>query len=240
MLCQRCQEKEATVKFTKINNGIQETNYLCEQCAKETGALNMFGSFGLGVKPPEQLSRVRRRLTERAHMALSFAEKEARERQSGYINTEHMLLGLFAVSDGLAARVLDELHLSDDMLQEIIDDAANQEGNFQGFSPRAKRALQLAVEEAVRSGVNFVDTEHLLLGLAGEEEGLASKWLNETAGADATRIRQMIVTLLSSGRGEHPEISDYGGEETPYGDNDLPERGGNKSKTPLSINLAVI
>lgn len=233
MLCQRCKERSATVKFTRINNGIQVTDYLCEQCAEETGALKMFGNLGIGRKTPEQINRVSKRLTERARMALSFAEHEARERHSGYINTEHMLLGLFAVPDGLAAKVFEELNLSKETLAENVEDDANYEEKFQGFSPRAKRALQLSVEEAMRSGVNFVDTEHLLLGLAAEEEGIASHWLLDMADADVRRLRQMINSLLQSGRGDNADKYDYSDEEAPYGDNDTPDSSNKKSKTPV-------
>jgi len=232
MLCQICQQREATVKLTRINNGVRETDYLCEQCAAATGALKMFGSFGIGINHPEQMNRVSRRLTERARLALSFAEAEAKQRHSGHINTEHMLLGLFGVEDGLAVKVLDELHLSAEVLADAIDDEANYETSFKGFSPRAKRALQLAVEEAVRSGVNFVDTEHLLLGLAAEEEGMASHWLRDMADADIRRIRQMIVFQLQSGRGDNTEKYNFDGDEVPYGDDDIPD-GKKKSKTPV-------
>ena len=101
MLCQMCKAREATVKVTRVNNGIRQTDYLCEQCAVESGALNMFSNFGMGLTPPDQMSRVSRRLTERARMALGFAEQEARQRHSAYIDTEHILLGLFGVTDGL-------------------------------------------------------------------------------------------------------------------------------------------
>ncbi|NLF80237.1 MAG: AAA domain-containing protein [Clostridia bacterium] len=231
MLCQRCKEREATIKVTRVNNGLRQTDYLCEPCAVESGALNMFSNFGMGLTPPDQMSRVNRRLTERARLALGFAEQEARQRHSAYIDTEHILLGLFGVSDGLAAKVLDELHLSPEVLAENIDDEANYGANFRGFSPRAKRAMQIAVEEAVRSGVNFVNTEHLLLGLAAEDEGFASHWLLDMADADVKRIRQIIMTLLQSGGGENADQHGYDGEETPYGDDNVPDSR-KKSKTP--------
>ena len=230
MLCQRCKQRPATVRVTKVNNGIRETDYLCEQCAAETGALNLFGGMGANFIPADQMNRVSRRLTERAQKALAIAEQEARERHSAYINTEHILLGLFEVEDGLAAKVLEELHLNADVLAENIDDEANYGKSFRGLSPRAKRALQLAVEEAVRSGVNFVDTEHLLLGLAAEDEGMASHWLLDMADADVRRIRQIVYALLQSGRGDTAD-DEYDSEETPYGDNDVPT-GKKKSKTP--------
>lgn len=232
MLCQRCQQRPATVRVTRVNNGMRETDYLCEKCAAETGALNLFGGMGSNFIPADQMNRVSRRLTERAQKALAIAEQEAKDRHSAYINTEHMLLGLFEVEDGLAAKVLEELHLNADVLAENIDDEANYGSSFRGLSPRAKRALQLAVEEAVRSGVNFVDTEHLLLGLAAEDEGMASHWLLDMADADVRRIRQIVYSLLQSGRGDNSaDEYDYDNQGTPYGDNDIPD-GKRKSKTP--------
>ena len=227
MLCQVCKEREATVRVTKVENGKRETQFLCDKCAAETGALNMFGGFGIVTDHPEQVNRVSRRLTERARKALALAEQEARERHSGYINTEHMLLGLFQVEDGMAAKILEDLNLSEQLLSESIDDEANYGSSFRGFSPQAKRALQLAVEEAVRCGVSFVDTEHLLLGLAAEEEGAASNWLRSMGDAGVRRIRQIIGReMQSSHSGE-----DYDNDQAPYGDDDIPQR--HKSKTPV-------
>ena len=134
-----------------------------------------------------------------------------------------MLLGLFRVEDGMAAKILEQLHLNEDVLAENIDDEANYGNTFRGFSPRAKRALQLAVEEAVRSGVNFVDTEHLLLGLAAEDEGAASHWLLDMADADMRRIRQLIASEQQNGRNDGAEYEYNDDEEAPYGDNDIPE-----------------
>jgi len=232
MLCQRCKQREANIRVTTVNNGVRETQFLCEKCAASTGALNVFGGWGMGDDRPEQMRRVTKRLTEKAKLALGCAEQEARERHSIYINTEHMLLGLFQVEDGMAAKILEQLHLNEDVLAENIDDEANYGNTFRGFSPRAKRALQLAVEEAVRSGVNFVDTEHLLLGLAAEDEGAASHWLLDMADADMRRIRQLIASEQQNGRNDGAEYEYNDDEEAPYGDNDIPD-GKKKSKTPV-------
>ncbi len=234
MLCERCQNKNATVKVTRVENGERSTQYLCEPCANEIGAINprsLFGSFGPDLVPHDNLSRVSRRLTERARMALAYAEQEAKARHSGYINTEHILLGLFKVTDGLAAKTLEELHLNEEVLAESIDDEGNYDNNYRGFSPRAKRALQLAVEEAVRSGVNFVDTEHLLIGLAAEDEGVASHWLLDMAEADVRRLRQIINSLLKAGNKDSGnEYSAQAEPGVPYGDNET--AAGKKSQTP--------
>ena len=247
MLCQKCHEREATVRITRIINGERQTLFLCDQCAAADRSLNllgngfsllgdggisrffndlMSGSQGAGV------NRLSNRLTQRAGVALAYAEKFAKDRHSAYIDTEHILLGLFAVEDGLAARLLDELHLNQEVLAEAIDDEKNRGQRFMGFSPHAKRALQLAVEEAQKMGVGFVDTEHLLLGLAAEEEGFASHWLLDMADADTRRIRQMLLQMLQQGR------DSAAGE--PYDDGAVEEEGENgpapggrkKSKTP--------
>ncbi|MCR4963089.1 MAG: ATP-dependent Clp protease ATP-binding subunit [Firmicutes bacterium] len=145
------------------------------------------------------------RLTEKARRALAYGEQFARERHSTYLNTEHLLLGLFAEEEGLAARILANLNLRQEDLAQAIDDQANYGSRYLGLAPKSKRALQLAVQEAVKMGVNFVDTEHLLLGLTDEEEGAAAHWLMEAAGADTRKIRQMILQYLQQGSGRPAE-----------------------------------
>ena len=240
MLCQKCQQREANVRITRINNGNRETMYLCQQCAEQEGQFNLLGDGGFsrlfnnfvaGMPQGVGTNRLSNRLTQRARTALAFAEKIAKDRQSTYIGTEHLLLGLFAVEDGLAARILDELHLSSEVLAEAIDDEANAGQRFMGFSPRCKRAMQLAMEEARNMGVNFIDTEHLLLGLAGEEEGMASHWLLDMADADVRRIRQLLLQMIQQGAAGDSETQEVGEGGYAYMDED----GGKakKSKTPV-------
>lgn len=212
MKCQRCGQRDATVKIVRVINNAREEVFLCEQCAAETGQINILGNdsfsrffsgmFGGGASKlgsSQPMGRMASRLTEKAQQSLAYAEQIARQRHSAYICPEHMLLGLFAVQDGLAARILADLSLDPEVLAEAIDDEVNIGSRFMGFSPKAKRALQLAVEESVKMGVNFVDTEHLLLGLAAEEEGMASHWLQDMADADTRRIRRMIMQYLQQG-----------------------------------------
>ena len=211
MICQKCGLNEATVKIVRVNNGMREEDYLCEQCAKDYGDMDFFNSdelfkvfnnlFGGRSLNPSSfgLGRIASRLTEKAQRALGLAEKTAKERQSAFIGTEHMLLGLFGVEDGIAARVLEQLGLNADVLASAIDDEANYGPEFGGFSPQAKRVMQLAVEEALSMGVNFVDTEHLLLGLAAEGEGAACHWLLDMADADLKRVRNLVVQMISQG-----------------------------------------
>ena len=240
MLCEKCQEREATVRITTINNGHRETHYLCDRCAAESRRMNLLSDGGLGRflnnflgGSPQGVgvNRLSNRLTERARVALAYSEKIAKERHSAYINTEHMLLGLFMVHEGLAHRVLDELELNEDVLAEAIDDEANRGDRFLGFSPTAKHALQLAMEEAQQMGVNFVDTEHLLLGLSAEEESFASHWLLDMADANTKRIRQLVYALLQQSGSNQGGSYEPGEPYETEGENG-PAPGGKKSKTP--------
>jgi len=203
MLCQNCHEREATVRMTRIVNGMRETVYLCEQCAAELqqgGLGRMLTEFMGGGHPAMGGNRLSRRLTNRAKAALAQAENIAKERGSAYLNTDHLLLALFQV-DGIASRMLSELHLNQDVLSEAIDDEANRGAEYLGLAPRTKRAIQLAVEESQRMGVNFLDTEHLLLGLAAEEESQAAHWLLDMADADVKRLRQLLMSMIKQAHG---------------------------------------
>ncbi|MBQ6807534.1 MAG: hypothetical protein IJP07_00005, partial [Firmicutes bacterium] len=243
MLCEKCQEREANVRITTINNGKKETHYLCERCAAQSGQMNLLGDGGLGRFLNNFLSgspqgvgmnRLSNRLTQRARIALAFSEKIAKERHSAYINTEHMLLGLFQVREGLAHKLLEELELNEDVLAEAIDDEANRGERFLGFSPTAKHALQLAIEEAQRMKVSFVDTEHLLLGLSAEEESFASHWLLDMAEANTKQLRQMLLGLIQQSSGSPGKDEDYEAGEAyeEEGENGPAPSGKKKSKTP--------
>ncbi len=241
MLCQKCGLRDATVRMMRIVNGERETMFLCDQCAREEGSFDLLGGgsglYGfinslLGGGQGLGSNRWAARLTEKARKALSLAEEAAKERGSSYIDTSHVLLGLFRTEDGIAARLLEDMQLDEDEFEAAIDDSANRGDTFRGFSPHAKRALQLAAEEARKMGLAFVDTEHLLLGLAAEEEGGAYHWLKEQGGADADSIRRAIIQLQQQGReqegaDEAAASAAEGGTE----DGAAPRRG-KRSKTP--------
>jgi hypothetical protein len=121
------------------------------------------------------------RFTERAQTVLSQSELEGHRLGHGFVGTEHILLALLDVSDGVAARVLDEVGISKSMAEEHIlalikRGTAPAEGKLP-FTPRAKAVLRRSVEEALRLGHNYVGTEHLLLGLVSDEESVAAKVL---------------------------------------------------------------
>ena len=140
------------------------------------------------------------RFTERARTALGHSEREAHRLGHGFVGTEHILLALVSVADGLAARVLDEAGISKSMVEEnvlslIKRGSASEEGTLP-LTPRAKAVLRRAVEEALRLGHNYVGTEHLLLGLVGDEESVAAKVLLELRASYGV-IKERTLELLA-------------------------------------------
>jgi len=134
-----------------------------------------------------------------------LAQDEARELRHNYIGTEHLLLGLLREEEGLGARVLGSLNVN-------LEDARTEVARIIGqgdeettaaqipFTPRAKKVLELSMREALSLGHNYIGTEHVLLGIARENDGVASRILLDL-GADAETIRNQIVAMLSgSGR----------------------------------------
>ena len=126
----------------------------------------------------------------RAEEALRLSQEAAGELGHGYVGTEHLLLGLIREEEGVAHTVLTEAGLTDDMIVEIIKrsvGAGLPGGNpAQGLTPRAKRVVELAMEDSMRGGYNYVGTEHLLAGILREGNNMAVRILR-TAGVDARR-----------------------------------------------------
>ncbi len=158
------------------------------------------------------------RFTERARQVVVLAQEEARELKHNYIGTEHLLLGLLREGDGVAARVLSGLEVSlEDVRGEIMRIVGEGEHEAQGqipFTPRAKKVLELALREALSLGHNYIGTEHILLGLVRESEGVAARILNDLD-ADADRIRQEVMRVLSgpTRRGQKTEGAAPGGKK---------------------------
>ncbi len=139
------------------------------------------------------------RFTERARQVVVLAQAEAAALKHNYIGTEHILLGLLREEDGLAARVLESIGIDIEEVRTRVR-AAVAEGDelVTGqipFTPRAKRVLELALREALSLGHNYLSTEHVLLGLARENNGVAARVL-ESFGADADLIRDRILHAL--------------------------------------------
>ncbi len=142
------------------------------------------------------------RFTDRARRVVVLAQEEARMLNHNYIGTEHILLGLIHEGEGVAATALESMDISLDavrsQVEEIIGRGMAIPTGHIPFTPRAKKVLELSLREAMQLGHNYIGTEHILLGLVREGEGVAAQVL-EKLGADLNRVRQVVVGLLSGG-----------------------------------------
>jgi ATP-dependent Clp protease ATP-binding subunit ClpC len=140
------------------------------------------------------------RFTERARQVVVLAQDEARALKHNYIGTEHILLGLLREEEGLAARVLESLDITVEEVRAQIARIVGQGDEVTTgqipFTPRAKKVLELALREALSLGHNYIGTEHILLGLVRENEGVAARILLDFD-ADAEKIRNEIIRMLS-------------------------------------------
>jgi len=140
------------------------------------------------------------RFTDRARRVVVLAQDEARGLNHNYIGTEHLLLGLITEGEGVAAKALDMMDIKrDDVRAAVVDIIGEGEKPVEGhipFTPRAKRVFELSLREALQLGHNYIGTEHLLLGLLKEGEGVAAQVLTKL-GADLGQVRQTVIQLLS-------------------------------------------
>ncbi len=140
------------------------------------------------------------RFTERARQVVVLAQDEARALKHNYIGTEHILLGLLREEEGLAARVLEGLEITVEEVRAQVARIVGQGDEVTSgqipFTPRAKKVLELALREALSLGHNYIGTEHILLGLVREKEGVAARILLDFD-ADAEKIRNEIIRMLS-------------------------------------------
>ena len=140
------------------------------------------------------------RFTDRARRVVVLAQEEARLLNHNYIGTEHILLGLIHEGEGVAAKALESLGISLDAVRGQVEEIIGQGGSAPSghipFTPRAKKVLELSLREALQLGHNYIGTEHILLGLIREGEGVAAQVLVKL-GADLSRVRQQVIQLLS-------------------------------------------
>lgn len=165
------------------------------------------------------------RFTERAQRVILIAQEEAKRLNHDYVGTEHLLLGLIALGEGVAAQVLANLGVDLRRVRSEIEKIVGTGDNVMllgeiPFTPRAKKVLELAVEEAQNMGHNYVGTEHLLLGLIREEEGVAARVL-ENLGVRLDVVREEVISLLGEGQPH---------QATPHQTSSSPSKP--KSKTP--------
>ncbi|HEX8001900.1 MAG TPA: ATP-dependent Clp protease ATP-binding subunit [Mycobacteriales bacterium] len=160
------------------------------------------------------------RFTDRARRVVVLAQEEARMLNHNYIGTEHILLGLIHEGEGVAAKALESLGISLEgvrqQVEEIIGQGQQAPSGHIPFTPRAKKVLELSLREALQLGHNYIGTEHILLGLIREGEGVAAQVLVKL-GADLNRVRQQVIQLLSGYQGGKGEPAGAGGpgEGTP-------------------------
>jgi ATP-dependent Clp protease ATP-binding subunit ClpC len=147
------------------------------------------------------------RFTDRARRVVVLAQEEARILDHNYIGTEHILLGLLHEGEGVAAEALESLGISLEavrqQVEEIIGHGKQAPSGHIPFTPRAKKVLELSLREALQLGHNYIGTEHILLGLIREGEGVAAQVLVRL-GADLNRVRQKVIQLV------HTEESEAG------------------------------
>jgi ATP-dependent Clp protease ATP-binding subunit ClpC len=158
------------------------------------------------------------RFTDRARRVVVLAQEEARMLNHNYIGTEHILLGLIHEGEGVAAKALESLGISLEgvraQVEEIIGQGQQAPSGHIPFTPRAKKVLELSLREALQLGHNYIGTEHILLGLIREGEGVAAQVLVKL-GADLNRVRQQVIQLLSGYQGKEAVQAGGPAEGTP-------------------------
>src|SRR5829696_8113760 len=186
------------------------------------------------------------RFTDRARRVVVLAQEEARLLNHNYIGTEHILLGLIHEGEGVAAKALESLGISLEAVRQQVEEIIGQGGSSPSghipFTPRAKKVLELSLREALQLGHNYIGTEHILLGLIREGEGVAAQVLVKL-GADLSRVRQQVIQLLSGYSGPNqPEktggpASGASGEQQPSGSLVLDQFGRNLTQLARDSSL---
>src|ERR1700742_2363380 len=174
------------------------------------------------------------RFTDRARRVLVLAQEEARLLNHSFIGTEHILLGLIHEGEGVAAKALESLGISLEAVREKVEETIGPAGSSTTgsppFTPRAKKVWELSLREALQLGHNYIGTEHMLLGLVREGEGVAAQVL-VSLGADLSRVRQQVIQLLSGYQAAGPEKatagSSPGAQDVPAGSPVLDQFGRN-------------
>ena len=157
------------------------------------------------------------RFTDRARRVLVLAQEEARDLNHAFIGTEHILLGLIREGEGVAAKALDALGVTFDVVREKVEEAiganANPSPGSPPFTPRAKKVLELSLREALQLGHSYIGTEHMLLGLVREGDGVAAQVLNDL-GADMARVRTQVIQMMSGQAGKETGVPSGSGQKS--------------------------
>src|SRR6266542_818527 len=180
------------------------------------------------------------RFTERARQVVVLAQEEARTLKHNYIGTEHILLGLLREEEGLAARVLESLDITVERVRaQVVRIVGSGEEVTSGqipFTPRAKKVLELALREALSLGHNYIGTEHILLGLVRENEGVAARILLDFD-ADSEKIRNEVIRMLSGPGGRRQGAGGAGAGEGKKSSKLLDQFGRNLTKLAAEAKL---
>lgn len=175
------------------------------------------------------------RFTDRARRVLVLAQEEARELNHAFIGTEHILLGLIREGEGVAFKALDALGVTFDAVREKVEEAIGTPGTATAgsppFTPRAKKVLELSLREALSLGHSYIGTEHMLLGLVRESDGVAAQVL-EGLGAEPARVRNQVMQMMS-GQGQR----DASAASTPTSKNEPGETAGSAVLDQFGRNL---
>ncbi len=178
------------------------------------------------------------RFTDRARRVVVLAQEEARLLNHNYIGTEHILLGLIHEGEGVAAKSLESLGISLEAVRQQVEELIGQGGSSPSghipFTPRAKKVLELSLREALQLGHNYIGTEHILLGLIREGEGVAAQVLVKL-GADLSRVRQQVIQLLSG----YPGSDQPDGEAGSGAGGEKATAGGSSGGDPASGSLVL-
>ncbi|MBC7247232.1 MAG: ATP-dependent Clp protease ATP-binding subunit [Actinobacteria bacterium] len=179
------------------------------------------------------------RFSDRARRVVVLAQEEARMLNHNYIGTEHLLLGLIQEGEGVAAKALESMGISleavRNQVEEIIGRGSTAPTGHIPFTPRAKKVLELSLREALQLGHNYIGTEHILLGLIREGEGVAAQVLTKL-GADLDRVRNQVVQLLT-GASAGPKETAQAGEAQPQGNLLLDQFGRNLTQLAVQNKL---
>src|SRR6266446_6902584 len=158
------------------------------------------------------------RFTDASRRVVVLAQEEARILNHDYIGTEHILLGLLREGEGVAAKALESLGISLEAVRQHVGKITGQgqqaPAGHVPFTPRAKKVLELSLREALQLGHNYIGTEHILLGLIREGEGVAAQVLVKLD-ADPSRIRQQVIQLLQGSQGKEPAAAGAPPETAP-------------------------
>ena len=152
------------------------------------------------------------RFTGRAQKAILLAQEEAQRLKHNYVGTEHLLLGLISEGEGIAAKTLEAEGVNIEVARSQVVNAVgygNYETEILGFTPRTKKVFELSFLEARKLGHNYIGTEHILLGLIEEGEGVAIAILR-SFGMDIDKLKATIIEMLAEGNSKQSEM----GEET--------------------------